>query len=170
MNSEEWYRAHSSARKDVDYKSLSFNSQASNNNLQRSVSADNVVIRSRGFKPSDRHDPAKRNFLESLTSKILHFEMVSLSREEWKKSTRVFCDKQKTLIACVRQLLFSLLRTVLRKYIKLKRFFIKRYIRRLTFDESHSCTTMSCNSLASALLSSKSTAKNWLKCFVIRNC
>lgn len=95
MNSEEWYRAHSSARKDVDYKSLSFNSQASNNNLQRSVSADNVVIRSRGFKPSDRHDPAKRNFLESLTSKILHFEMVSLSREEWKKSTRVFCDKQK---------------------------------------------------------------------------
>ncbi|PBC30370.1 hypothetical protein APICC_06288 [Apis cerana cerana] len=42
-----------------------------------SVSADNVVIRSRGFKPSDRHDPVKRNFLENLTSKILHFDMES---------------------------------------------------------------------------------------------
>ncbi|XP_023247325.1 uncharacterized protein LOC106645456 isoform X3 [Copidosoma floridanum] len=45
--------------------------------LQRSVSADNVVVRQRGFKPSDRHDPNKRNFLENLTSKILHFDMES---------------------------------------------------------------------------------------------
>ncbi|XP_043485506.1 probable serine/threonine-protein kinase tsuA, partial [Polistes fuscatus] len=47
--------------------------------LQRSISADNV-IRSRGFKPSDRHDPVKRNFLENLTSKILHFDMESGER------------------------------------------------------------------------------------------
>ncbi|KAJ8675631.1 hypothetical protein QAD02_011417 [Eretmocerus hayati] len=45
--------------------------------LQRSVSADNVVVRQRGFKPSDRHDPAKRNILENLTSKILHVDMES---------------------------------------------------------------------------------------------
>ncbi|CAB0038523.1 unnamed protein product [Trichogramma brassicae] len=44
--------------------------------LQRSTSADNVVVKQRGFKPSDRHDPAKRNILESLTKKILHFDMV----------------------------------------------------------------------------------------------
>ncbi|XP_014224793.2 uncharacterized protein LOC106650981 [Trichogramma pretiosum] len=47
--------------------------------LQRSTSADNVVVKQRGFKPSDRHDPAKRNILESLTKKILHFDMESSS-------------------------------------------------------------------------------------------
>lgn len=45
--------------------------------LQRSLSADNVVVRERGFKPSDLRDPVKRNFIESLTSKILHFDMES---------------------------------------------------------------------------------------------
>ncbi|XP_029679676.1 uncharacterized protein LOC115245472 isoform X2 [Formica exsecta] len=64
--------------KDADYKCSVKYSGASlpeKNYLQRSVSADNVVIRSRGYKPSDRHDPVKRNFLENLTSKILHFDM-----------------------------------------------------------------------------------------------
>ncbi|XP_011348317.1 uncharacterized protein LOC105285666 isoform X3 [Ooceraea biroi] len=64
--------------KDAEYKcSVNYSSrlQQEKNYLQRSVSADNVVIRSRGYKPSDRHDPVKRNFLESLTSKILHFDM-----------------------------------------------------------------------------------------------
>ncbi|XP_032680601.1 uncharacterized protein LOC116848523 [Odontomachus brunneus] len=66
--------------KDVEYKrgSVNYNSlQQERNYLQRSVSADNVVIRSRGYKPSDRHDPVKRNFLENLTSRILHFGMES---------------------------------------------------------------------------------------------
>lgn len=66
--------------KDVEYKrnNVNYNSlQQERNYLQRSVSADNVVIRSRGYKPSDRHDPVKRNFLENLTSKILHFDMES---------------------------------------------------------------------------------------------
>jgi len=66
--------------KDAEYKcgvSYSSRLQQEKNYLQRSVSADNVVIRSRGYKPSDRHDPVKRNFLENLTSKILHFDMVS---------------------------------------------------------------------------------------------
>ncbi|KAH0948879.1 hypothetical protein HN011_004366 [Eciton burchellii] len=64
--------------KDAEYKcgvSYSSRLQQEKNYLQRSVSADNVVIRSRGYKPSDRHDPVKRNFLENLTSKILHFDM-----------------------------------------------------------------------------------------------
>lgn len=66
--------------KDADYKcgvKYSGASLSEKNYLQRSVSADNVVIRSRGYKPSDRHDPVKRNFLENLTSRILHFDMVS---------------------------------------------------------------------------------------------
>ncbi|XP_014487581.1 PREDICTED: uncharacterized protein LOC106751244 [Dinoponera quadriceps] len=66
--------------KDVEYKrgSVNYSSlQQERTYLQRSVSADNVVIRSRGFKPSDRHDPIKRNFLENLTSRILHFDMES---------------------------------------------------------------------------------------------
>lgn len=64
--------------KDIDYKySVNYSSLQEKNYLQRSISADNVVIRSRGFKPSDRHDPVKRNFLENLTSKILHFDMES---------------------------------------------------------------------------------------------
>ncbi|XP_015589402.1 uncharacterized protein LOC107265005 [Cephus cinctus] len=62
--------------KDAGFKCINYNHHESNY-LQRSVSADNVVIRSRGFKPSDRHDPVKRNLLESLTSKILHFDMES---------------------------------------------------------------------------------------------
>lgn len=63
--------------KNVEQKRMIFQSTVKTNNyLQRSFSADNVV-KSRGFKPSDRHDPAKRNFLEHLTSKILHFDMVS---------------------------------------------------------------------------------------------
>ena len=64
--------------KDAEYKCSVKYSEASlqeKNYLQRSVSADNVVIHSRGYKPSDRHDPVKRNFLENLTSKILHFGM-----------------------------------------------------------------------------------------------
>lgn len=65
--------------KDAEYKCSVKNdgSLQEKNYLQRSVSADNVVIRSRGYKPSDRHDPVKRNFLENLTSRILHFGMVS---------------------------------------------------------------------------------------------
>ncbi|XP_039311316.1 uncharacterized protein LOC105208112 isoform X2 [Solenopsis invicta] len=63
--------------KDAEYKcSVKYSGELQEKNyLQRSVSADNVVIRSRGYKPSDRHDPVKRNFLENLTSKILHFGM-----------------------------------------------------------------------------------------------
>ncbi|XP_020290965.1 uncharacterized protein LOC109858282 [Pseudomyrmex gracilis] len=63
--------------KDAEY-SVSYSSSSGSgggNYLQRSVSADNVVIRSRGYKPSDRHDPVKRNFLENLTSRILHVDM-----------------------------------------------------------------------------------------------
>lgn len=64
--------------KDAEYQySVNYSNIQEKNYLQRSVSADNVVIRSRGFKPSDRHDPVKRNFLENLTSKILHFDMES---------------------------------------------------------------------------------------------
>ncbi|XP_046733949.1 uncharacterized protein LOC124404093 isoform X2 [Diprion similis] len=60
--------------KDPEYKCINYTLRE-NNCLQRSVSADNVVIRSRGFKPSDIHDPAKRHFLENLTTKILHVDM-----------------------------------------------------------------------------------------------
>ncbi|OAD60433.1 hypothetical protein WN48_05405 [Eufriesea mexicana] len=69
------YRVASENSKDADYQYSVNYSNIQENYLQRSVSADNVVIRSRGFKPSDRHDPVKRNFLENLTSKILHFDM-----------------------------------------------------------------------------------------------
>ncbi|XP_018059987.1 PREDICTED: uncharacterized protein LOC108694821 isoform X1 [Atta colombica] len=63
--------------KDAEYKSsVKYSGYLQEKNyLQRSVSADNVVIHSRGYKPSDRHDPVKRNFLENLTSRILHFGM-----------------------------------------------------------------------------------------------
>ncbi|XP_048261066.1 uncharacterized protein LOC110119141 isoform X3 [Bombus terrestris] len=72
------YRVTSENSKDAEYQySVNYGNLQGNNYLQRSVSADNVVIRSRGFKPSDRHDPVKRNFLEHLTSKILHFDMES---------------------------------------------------------------------------------------------
>ncbi|XP_033353810.1 uncharacterized protein LOC117235665 isoform X3 [Bombus vosnesenskii] len=72
------YRVASENSKDAEYQySVNYGNLQGNNYLQRSVSADNVVIRSRGFKPSDRHDPVKRNFLEHLTSKILHFDMES---------------------------------------------------------------------------------------------
>lgn len=66
--------------KDAEYRynRVNYSNAQEKNLLQRSISADNVVIRSRGFKPSDRHDPVKRNFLEHLTTKILHFDMVSL--------------------------------------------------------------------------------------------
>ncbi|XP_012222504.1 uncharacterized protein [Linepithema humile] len=67
-----------SCTKDAEYKrSVNYSSslQQDKNHLQRSVSADNVIIYSRGYKPSDRHDPVKRNFLENLTSRILHFGM-----------------------------------------------------------------------------------------------
>ncbi|XP_033326386.2 uncharacterized protein LOC117220493 isoform X1 [Megalopta genalis] len=67
--------------KDAEYRysSVNYGNVQEKSCLQRSISADNVVIRSRGFKPSDRHDPVKRNFLEHLTSKILHFDMESNS-------------------------------------------------------------------------------------------
>ncbi|KZC06792.1 Lysosomal alpha-mannosidase, partial [Dufourea novaeangliae] len=66
--------------KDAEYRySVNYSNTQEKNYLQRSISADNVVIRSRGFKPSDRHDPVKRNFLENLTSKILHVDMESNS-------------------------------------------------------------------------------------------
>ncbi|CAL7944166.1 unnamed protein product [Xylocopa violacea] len=72
------YSAASENLKDAGYKySVNYNNIQEKNYLQRSISADNVVIRSRGFKPSDRHDPVKRNFLEHLTTKILHFDMES---------------------------------------------------------------------------------------------
>ncbi|XP_033195424.2 uncharacterized protein LOC117159573 [Bombus vancouverensis nearcticus] len=72
------YRVVSENSKDAEHQySVNYGNLQGNNYLQRSVSADNVVIRSRGFKPSDRHDPVKRNFLEHLTSKILHFDMES---------------------------------------------------------------------------------------------
>ncbi|XP_043465132.1 GATA zinc finger domain-containing protein 14 isoform X2 [Leptopilina heterotoma] len=74
------YNYTSTVNKDADYKRLNYKSQESSSFLQKSVSADNVVVRTRGFKPSDRHDPAKRNFLEKLTSKILHFDMESGER------------------------------------------------------------------------------------------
>nr|KAF7389704.1 hypothetical protein H0235_018188 [Vespula pensylvanica] len=76
------YGITSSNLKNVNQKYSSFQSYESlqeKNYLQRSISADNV-IRSRGYKPSDRHDPVKRSFLENLTSKILHFDMESGER------------------------------------------------------------------------------------------
>nr|XP_034187539.1 uncharacterized protein LOC117607685 isoform X1 [Osmia lignaria]XP_034187540.1 uncharacterized protein LOC117607685 isoform X1 [Osmia lignaria] len=70
------YSVASKNSKDAEYKySVNYSNTQEKKFLQRSYSADNVVIRSRGFKPSDRHDPVKRNFLEHLTSKILHFDM-----------------------------------------------------------------------------------------------
>lgn len=84
--------------KDAEYKcSVKYSGSLQEKNyLQRSVSADDVVIRSRGYKPSDRHDPIKRNFLENLTSKILHFGMVSriiLTCETLKVSLNLVCLK-----------------------------------------------------------------------------
>ncbi|XP_033224768.1 putative uncharacterized protein DDB_G0282133 isoform X2 [Belonocnema kinseyi] len=74
------YNYTSSVNKDAGGKRVNYKSQESGTFLQRSVSADNVIVRTRGFKPSDLHDPAKRNFLENLTSKILHFDMESGER------------------------------------------------------------------------------------------
>ncbi|XP_034951107.1 homeobox protein 2 isoform X2 [Chelonus insularis] len=77
-NSNLFNYALSTNLKNVESKRQIFQTNSQTNNyLQRSFSADNV-IKTRGFKPSDRHDPAKRNFLEHLTSKILHFNMDNL--------------------------------------------------------------------------------------------
>lgn len=72
------YKIASENSKDAEFQySVNYSNLQETNYLQRSISADNVVIRSRGFKPSDRHDPVKRNFLENLTRQILHFDMES---------------------------------------------------------------------------------------------
>uniref|UniRef100_A0A0C9RNN9 SYNPO2_0 protein n=2 Tax=Fopius arisanus TaxID=64838 RepID=A0A0C9RNN9_9HYME len=75
-NSSYQYRV-SDNLKNVEIKRLNYQNLDRISQLQRSTSADNVVIRTRGFKPSDRHDPSKRLFLEQLSTKILHFDMES---------------------------------------------------------------------------------------------
>lgn len=50
-----------------------FNTNNNNGYLQRSSSTNNcVILNKRGFKPSDKKDPSKREFLSSLSKKILH--------------------------------------------------------------------------------------------------
>lgn len=86
--------------KNVEIKRLNYQNLDRNNQLQRSCSADNVVIRTRGFKPSDRHDPSKRHFLEHLTSKILHFDMVSWDLVKKLESSEYQIFKLNNLIFC----------------------------------------------------------------------
>jgi hypothetical protein len=47
------------------------------NALRKSHSTSScVVINKRGFKPSDRYDPHKREFLTTLTHKLWHISLV----------------------------------------------------------------------------------------------
>ncbi|XP_063226408.1 uncharacterized protein LOC134533095 [Bacillus rossius redtenbacheri] len=39
-----------------------------------------VIVSKRGFKPSDRFDPHKREFLTTLTNKLLHISLVRTAR------------------------------------------------------------------------------------------
>lgn len=46
--------------------------------LKKSCSSNNVeVLTKRGFKPSDRRDPHKRQFLMNLSKQIWHYNVVS---------------------------------------------------------------------------------------------
>lgn len=45
--------------------------------IQKSASASGIIESNRGFKPSDRHDPRKREFLTALSQKIWHVSSVS---------------------------------------------------------------------------------------------
>lgn len=50
-----------------------FNTNNNNGYLQRSSSTNNCTIHNKsGFKPSDKKDPSKREFLANLSKKILH--------------------------------------------------------------------------------------------------
>jgi hypothetical protein len=54
-----------------------FYQQQSSNTLRKSHSTSNcVIVSKRGFKPSDRYDPHKREFLTTLTHKLLHLSLV----------------------------------------------------------------------------------------------
>lgn len=59
-------------------KSVNKFERRSNNFLQKSASANSVIETKSGFKPSDRCDPRKREFLTSLSKKIWHYDLVSL--------------------------------------------------------------------------------------------
>lgn len=50
-------------------------------NLQKSQSITDVVESSRGFKPSDRRDPHKNEFLQSLTQRVFKVGLVSESND-----------------------------------------------------------------------------------------
>lgn len=47
--------------------------------LQKSQTITSMIESNRGFKPSDRKDPAKREFLTSLTQKVFKVGLVSVS-------------------------------------------------------------------------------------------
>jgi hypothetical protein len=54
-----------------------FYQQQTGNALRKSQSASNcVIVNKRGFKPSDRYDPHKREFLTTLTHKLWHISLV----------------------------------------------------------------------------------------------
>lgn len=85
-----YYKTTNTRNVEIKRKLLQSSGQLLNNKLKKSWSSDNVVISSRGFKPSDIHDPAKRHFLENLSTKILHFDMVSYDKHEsWKKKKKL---------------------------------------------------------------------------------
>lgn len=48
-----------------------------NYGLQKSQSITDVIESERGFKPSDRNDPSKRDFLTSLTKRVFKVGLVS---------------------------------------------------------------------------------------------
>lgn len=47
--------------------------------LQKSLSTTDVIESDRGFKPSDRKDPQKKEFLTSLTKRVFKVGMVSFA-------------------------------------------------------------------------------------------
>lgn len=49
-----------------------------NYTLQKSQSISEIIESQRGFKPSDRKDPAKREFLTNLTNKVFKVGLVSI--------------------------------------------------------------------------------------------
>lgn len=64
---------------------------APNSGLQRSISSNEVnkvIETGRGFKPSDRQDPQKREFLTDLTKRVFKVGLVSCRRDSSGGSVR----------------------------------------------------------------------------------
>lgn len=76
--------------KQFDRQSSTVTSSTSTSQIKKSQSTSSVVISKRGFKPSDRYDPHKREFLTTLSQKLWH---VSLDESTQRDSKPIDLEK-----------------------------------------------------------------------------